>query len=149
MKKITLTTAALILSISFTNTYAFDSKYMQLAKSVRNNSLTESGNALLTKDSLSKSLRRTAVNITTEAAAVPVTVGVASAAGATASTGTAIASLSGAAATSASVAAVGTPLVAGLEIIGITCLGPFAAGAIVIGGAAAGVAYGINSLLDD
>ena len=144
-KTITATTVAIL--IAATPASAFESKYSRFV----NNAKWEGANAtgkLASGEEFRTVARKTAVNIAVDAVAVPATVAGAGAVGVTASTGTAVASLSGAAATSATVAAVGAPAAEGLAAVGITMLSPFALGVVIIGGTAAGVAYGINKLLD-
>jgi hypothetical protein len=93
--------------------------------------------------------RKVAVDVAAETAAVPTAVSIASSLGTSASTGTAISSLAGAAATNATLAAIGGPV---LETIGVVAIpivgGPVAVGTLIVGGAAALVSWGINSLWD-
>ena len=144
-KQITVVTVATLLVT--TSASAFESKYTRFY----NNAKLEGTDATvksITGENMVTIARETAVNIAVDSVAVPATVAGASAVGVTASTGTAVASLSGAAATSAAVAAVGAPVAEGLAAVGIVAFAPFELGLIVIGGAGAGVAYGINKLLD-
>ena len=97
-------------------------------------------------------VRETAVEVAVEAASVPAAVGIASAVGTTASTGTAIASLGGAAATSATLAAIGSSAVGtavggAAAVVGIVAAPAVIGGAIVVG-MAAGVAYGVNTVIN-
>ncbi len=92
--------------------------------------------------------REVAVSMAVKAASIPATVGGASSLGMTASTGTAIASLSGAAAVSATLAAVGTPVIAVVSTVVTITAAPAVVGGAVVAGAAFGVAWGINSLID-
>ncbi len=98
------------------------------------------------------SFRKAAVGVAVEAASVPVVVSTASSLGVTASTGTAIGTLSGAAATSATLAAigsstVGTSLGGAAAVVGIAA-GPAVVGGVIIVGVAAGIAMGVNALID-
>jgi hypothetical protein len=99
-----------------------------------------------------KAAREAVVGVAAEAASVPTAVMVASEAGVAASTGTAVASLSGAAASSATLAAIGssaigTTLGSAAAAAGIVAAPAVVGGAIVVG-VAAGIAYGVNALID-
>jgi len=108
---------------------------------------------VLDRDTASlKAAREVAVGVAAEAASVPAAVLVASEAGVAASTGTAVATLSGAAASSATLAAigssaVGTTLGGAAAAVGIVVAPAVVGGAIVVG-IAAGVACGVNALID-
>jgi len=95
----------------------------------------------------STAVRECAVDMAIEMAAVPTAVSIASAAGITATTGTAIASLSGAAATSATLAGIGSGGATALGVVGIAAA-PVVVGGVIVVGIAAGVAWGVNSLID-
>ncbi len=92
---------------------------------------------------------KSAVTYGVETASMPVAVYGASTLGVTASTGTAISSLSGAAAVSATSASIGTAIAGGAVTVGGVVIAPVVMGGVVITVVAAGVAYGINSLLFD
>ena len=144
-KQITVITVATLLAT--TSASAFESKYTRFSNAAKGEAASASY-ASATGEDFVTTARKTAVDLTVDSVAVPATVAGASAVGVTASTGTAVASLSGAAATSATVAAVGAPVAEGLAAVGVVAFAPFELGLIVIGGAGAGVAYGINKLLD-
>ncbi len=142
--KTTIITLTLAIALFVTPASAWDAK--EVTKKM-NEPLSRSIGVPLDGSALDI-VREVAVDYGIEAVSVPATVAAASSLGVTASTGTAIATLSGAAATSATLAAIGTPIIAAASTVVTITAAPVVVGGAIVLGVAAGVAWGVNSIID-